>query len=236
MWPWKPISRMAQSRRRRYCARHCARARYIPRLRPCCVAPPIEQRSAAAARRGGRLSPRPDRRRLHQDRRRRRQPDRRAQVLRRRAVLRARLQSHQRCLWSSDVHSRVFGCTDQGRIGADTTRGKREKIGRMVEMFAKESPIRSTRHAPATSLPSCPWQIPRPATPCATGKSRDPGAHALSRPRHQRVSAIESSKPNRKSSAPRLARWCAPIRPYTWKPIVRRVKRSCAVWASCIWR
>ena len=55
---------------------------------------------------------------VDQDRGCRRQADRRAQVLGRRAVLGAGLQGHQRRLRRADLHPRLFGRADQGRLGA----------------------------------------------------------------------------------------------------------------------
>jgi elongation factor G len=66
---------------------------------------------------------------------------------------------------------RVYsGVLTKGASIENSTRGKREKIGRMVEMFAKEANPR--RRAPATSLPLFPWRIPRLATRCAMPRIR----------------------------------------------------------------
>jgi elongation factor G len=82
---------------------------------------------------------------------------------------------------------RVYsGVLTKGASVQNSTRGKREKIGRMVEMFAKEANP-SKRPAPATSSRWSRWPTPRPATRCATRQPGGAGAHALPGPGHQRL-------------------------------------------------
>ena len=67
---------------------------------------------------------------------------------------------------------RVYsGVLTKGASVQNTTRGKREKIGRMVEMFAKEAnPIEEARAGDIIALVSL--RKPRPATRCATPPTR----------------------------------------------------------------
>ncbi len=68
---------------------------------------------------------------------------------------------------------RVYsGVLTKGMSVTNTTRGKREKIGRMVEMFAKEAnPIEEARAGDIIALVSR-SRRPTPATRCATPTTR----------------------------------------------------------------
>jgi elongation factor G len=67
---------------------------------------------------------------------------------------------------------RVYsGVLTKGASVQNSTRGKREKIGRMVEMFAKEAnPIEEARAGDI--IASSRWRRPRPATRCAIPPTR----------------------------------------------------------------
>jgi len=64
----------------------------------------------------------------------------RAQAGRRRAFLRARLQDHDRPVRRpTDLHPRLFGHAEDGRLGAEThARARPERIGRLLKMHANK--------------------------------------------------------------------------------------------------
>ncbi len=128
---------------------------------------------------------------------------------------------------------RVYsGVLTKGASVQNSTRGKREKIGRMVEMFAKEAnPVEEARAGDIIALVR--WLTRKRATPCAMPRipwcwnacvSPNPSSACRSRRR---------TSPNRKNSARRSAKWFAPTLHCTSKPTAKRVKPSCAAWASC---
>ena len=192
-----------------------------------------EQGRAAGAGRGRRLPAGPDRRRGDQDRGCRRQPDRRAQVLGRRAVLGAGVQGDQRRLRRADLRARVLRRADQGHVGAELhARQAREDRphGRDVREGSqpdRRSPRRRHRRAGLAGRDGHRRHAVRFRAP---GGAR---AHALPRARHQRLGEGRRSRASRRSSTRRSARWSAPIRRCTSRPIARRARPSCAAWASC---
>ena len=129
---------------------------------------------------------------------------------------------------------RVYsGVLTKGASVQNSTRGKREKIGRMVEMFAKEAnPVEEARAGDIIALVSL-AETETGDTLCDPRPSGGAGAHALPRPGHQRLGEGQEQGANRRNSAPRSARWCAPIPRCTSKPTARPARPSCAAWASC---
>ena len=129
---------------------------------------------------------------------------------------------------------RVYsGVLAKGASVQNTTRGKREKIGRMVEMFAKEAnPIEEARAGDIIALVSL-AETETGDTLCDSDNPVDPRTHALPRSRHQRVRASQEQRPIRRSSTRPSARWFAPIPRCIWKPIAKRARPFCAAWASC---
>ena len=129
---------------------------------------------------------------------------------------------------------RVYsGVLAKGASVQNSTRGKREKIGRMVEMFAKEAnPIEEARAGDIVALVS----LAETETGDTLCDLRQPGgarAHALPGSGHQRVREGEDRRPTRRSSTRPSARWFAPIHHCISRPIAKRARRFCAAWASC---
>ena len=129
---------------------------------------------------------------------------------------------------------RVYsGVLTKGMSVQNTTRGKREKIGRMVEMFAKEAnPIEEARAGDIIALVSL-AETDTGDTLCDCRPPGGAGAHALPGPGDQRVGEGRRPRPSRRSSARRWARWSAPIPRCTSRPTARPARPSCAAWASC---
>jgi elongation factor G len=127
---------------------------------------------------------------------------------------------------------RVYsGVLAKGASVQNSTRGKREKIGRMVEMFAKEAnPIEEARAGDIIALVSLSdtetgdtCAIPRHPWCSSACASRIPSSACRSSPRSRR---------SRRSSTPLSARWFAPIPRCIWKPTAKPVRRFCAAWAN----
>ncbi len=127
------------------------------------------------------------------------------------------------------------GVLAKGASVQNSTRGKREKIGRMVEMFAKEAnPIEEARAGDIIALVSL--------TDTETGDTLCDSANpvVLERMRFPEpvisVSVKSKNKAEQEKFGTLSARWFAPIPHCTWRPIARPVKRSCAGWANSISR
>ena len=94
---------------------------------------------------------------------------------------------------------RVYsGVLAKGASIQNSTRGKREKIGRMVEMFAKEAnPVEEARAGDIIALVSL-SETETGDTLCDSEQSRGPRAHALPGPRDQRLGEAEEQAGSRK--------------------------------------
>jgi elongation factor G len=129
---------------------------------------------------------------------------------------------------------RVYsGVLTKGASVQNTTRGKREKIGRMVEMFAKDAnPIEEARAGDIIALVSL-AETDTGDTLCDSAQPGGARAHALPGARHQRLGEAEGQGRPGEVRRTRSARWCAPIRRCASKRIAKPARPSCAAWASC---
>ena len=170
----------------------------------------------------------------HQDGGRGRQPDRRAQDARttsRSAGLAFKVINDA---YGALTFVRVYsGVLTKGMSVTNTTRGKREKIGRMVEMFAeKQNPIEEARAGDIIALVSL-AETDTGDTLCDTDHQVVLERMRFPDPGDQRVGEGQAQGRSRRSSARRWARWFVPIPRCIWKRIARRTKPFCAAWASC---
>jgi elongation factor G len=84
---------------------------------------------------------------------------------RRRAVLGARVQDHDRpARRQAHLLPRLLRHAQGRATGLNTTKGKKERIGRILQMHANHREEIATRSAPATSSPASASRTPRPAT------------------------------------------------------------------------
>ena len=128
---------------------------------------------------------------------------------------RAGVQGHQRPVRHADLRPRLFGRDQEGRHVLNFTRGKRERIGRMVEMYAKDTNGSTSPRGRHLRLRLDGGDGDRRHA-VRSGQPGHAGAHEFPDPVIS-VSVEPKAKGDRRSSVPHSARWCGPTRRCAWR-------------------
>ena len=127
--------------------------------------------------------------------------------------------------------TRIYsGLMEAGSYAYNSVKGKKERIGRLLEMHANERQDIRLR-APVTSSPSVVSRIPPPVTPCAIKTSKSSSNAWNSRIPSSRLPSVKTKADVEKMSTG-LIKPLKRIRPSTSPATKRPTKPSSKVWVS----